>query len=181
MIRRSFRNTAISLIVLFCVVISTMPAYAVWETGINVITTAEEQPDKSQDFDTPEEFAAEVIKLVNSERVNKGLSEFCRMEELCRPAAIRAQESADLFAHIRPNGSKCSTVYSDCGLTYKAAGENLAYGFSTPADLVKAWMSSKSHRENILSANYMYAEAGFFINAEGVIYCSLILYTPKQT
>ena len=132
-------------------------------------------------FDTPEEFAAEVIKLVNSERVNKGLSEFCRMEELCRPAAIRAQESAELFAHIRPNGSKCSTVYSDCGLTYKAAGENLAYGFSTPADLVKAWMSSKSHRENILSANYMYAEAGFFINAEGVIYCSLILYTPKQT
>ena len=181
MVRNSIRNSVVSIIVLFCVAISTMPAYASWESGINVITTVDGDLNEKQTFDTPEDYTTEVMRLVNAERANDGLPAYSCVESLIKPASIRAQESAELFAHIRPNGSKCSTVYSDCGLTYKAAGENLAYGFSTPSDLVKAWMSSKSHRENILSANYMYAEAGFFINAEGVIYCSLILYTPKQT
>lgn len=178
---RKIGNAVISLIVLFCVAISTMPAYASWETGINVITTVDGEQNKEQNFDTPEKFTSEVISLINAERSNENLPALSRLEALIKPASVRAQESAELFAHKRPDGRSCSTVYSDCGLSYRVAGENLAYGYSTPADLVKAWMSSKYHRENILSANYMYAEAGFFKNAEGVIYCSLILYTPKQT
>jgi len=42
-------------------------------------------------------------------------------------------------------------------------------------------MNSKSHRENILSNNFTYAEAGFFKNSNGVIYCSLLMYTAKNT
>ncbi len=180
MISKNIRNAGVSLIVLLCMAVSTMPAYASWETGINVITTVEEELDKSQDFDTPEEFTAEVIRLVNVERADEGLPAFSCLEALIKPATIRAKESATLFAHKRPDGSSCSTVYSDCGLTYRAAGENLAYGYSKPSDLVKAWMNSKLHRANILSKNFVYAEAGFYKNAEGVIYCSLLLYTTEK-
>ncbi|MEA4895058.1 MAG: CAP domain-containing protein [Oscillospiraceae bacterium] len=180
MFRKSIQNAAVSIIVLFCVAINTIPAYAGWEQGINVITTADAELSENQNFDTPEAFTAEVIRLVNVERANENLSALSRLETLVKPAGVRAQESAAVFAHIRPNGSSCSTVYSDFSLIYKSAGENLAYGYSAPADVVKAWMNSKSHRANIMSKKFSYAEAGFYENTDGVIYCSLLLYTPEE-
>ena len=179
MVRNSIRNSVVSIIVLFCVAISTMPAYASWESGINVITTVDGDLNEKQTFDTPEDYTTEVMRLVNAERANDGLPELSCSDTLVLPADIRAKESALLFAHKRPDGRNCSTVYSDCGLNYRSAGENLAYGYSNPSDLVKAWMNSKSHRENILSKNFIYAEVGFFKNQKGAIYCSMLLYSPQ--
>ncbi len=34
------------------------------------------------------------------------------------------------------------------------AGENIAYGYETPAELVRAWMHSAGHRANILSRQF---------------------------
>ena len=34
------------------------------------------------------------------------------------------------------------------------AGENIAYGYETPAELVRAWMHSAGHRANILSPQF---------------------------
>ena len=41
------------------------------------------------------------------------------------------------------------------GITYKAAGENIA-GNSSNTGAVKAWMNSEGHKANILSNNYNY-------------------------
>ncbi len=40
------------------------------------------------------------------------------------------------------------------GFTWRDAGENIATGFPTPANVVAAWMASKDHCENILDPNY---------------------------
>jgi hypothetical protein len=42
----------------------------------------------------------------------------------------------------------------ESGYDYVYAGENLAKGFNSSQGVHNAWMASKSHRENILNANY---------------------------
>ncbi|MBK6089414.1 CAP domain-containing protein [Ruminococcus difficilis] len=39
-------------------------------------------------------------------------------------------------------------------------GENIAYGYATPAQVVNGWMNSEGHRKNILSAVYTKITAG---------------------
>ena len=94
-------------------------------------------------------------------------------------ADIRAKESSLQFSHKRPDGRRCATVYSDSDQRYKYAGENLSYGFKDPAELVEAWMNSKSHRVNLLGIDYLSAEVGYYINEKGTIYCSMLFYTAK--
>ena len=51
------------------------------------------------------------------------------------------------------------------GVSYSHAGENIAFGYSSPESVVSAWMNSESHRVNILSA--MYTDLGVGYVAEG--------------
>lgn len=125
------------------------------------------------------EFKAEVIRLINIERQKNGVSALTAKDELSVMANVRAEESSVSFSHTRPNGTRCFTIFAEYGMKYRAAGENLAYGFSTPANVVAAWMNSAGHRKNILDPDFKYIGIGYFVNANGTIYCSQLFYTPK--
>ncbi|MCD8390417.1 MAG: CAP domain-containing protein [Firmicutes bacterium] len=111
---------------------------------------------------TDSEFAAEVIRLVNAERAKQGLSELSTAEDLTAAANQRAVEISSVFSHTRPNGSSFSTVLGEYGVSYKSAGENIAYGQKTPEAVVEAWMNSSGHRANILSSSYSKIGVGVY-------------------
>lgn len=92
--------------------------------------------------------AAEVIAQVNAERQKLGLSPLREDDELNRAAAVRAREIARVFSHTRPDGGSWSTVSAS------AYGENIARGQKTADKVMAAWLTSKSHRDNILKASY---------------------------
>ena len=94
------------------------------------------------------DLAAEVVAQVNQERAVKGLSTLSVDAELTAAARTRAQEIAQSFSHTRPNGSSWSTVST------KARGENIAAGQNTADKVMAAWMSSTSHRDNILRPSF---------------------------
>ena len=50
------------------------------------------------------------------------------------------------------------------GVTYKLAGENIARGHKTPAEVVTGWMNSTSHRAAILNSNYTHMGIGYDTN-----------------
>ncbi len=101
------------------------------------------------------EYVSEVVRLVNEHRAANGLSALSASNSsLMKAAAKRAQEQAQLFSHTRPNGQSWSTVLGEFGISYRGAGENVAYGQSSPAEVVNAWMNSEGHRANILNANF---------------------------
>ena len=50
-------------------------------------------------------------------------------------------------------------------------GENIAYGYSTPAQVVNGWMNSEGHRKIILSASYSKIGVGCY-SSGGVLYWS---------
>lgn len=125
------------------------------------------------------QYRAEVLRLVNIEREKVGAAPLKEMTELVPLADVRAEESAQSFSHTRPNGTRCFTIFADNSIIYRAAGENLAYGFKTPEAVVTAWMNSEGHRKNILNATFQYIGIGYFENENGRIYTSQLFYTPK--
>ena len=47
------------------------------------------------------------------------------------------------------------------GISYRAAGENIAKGQTTPAAVVNAWWNSAGHRQNMLNASYTQIGVGY--------------------
>lgn len=132
--------------------------------------TPEEQPDSTPD-QTPEQdngtvqgdYASQVAALVNAVRAQHGLAALTVDARVQRAAQVRAAETAQSFSHTRPNGSSFSTALTEAGVTYRTAGENIAYGQSTPQAVVDAWMNSSGHRANILSSSYTTIGVGYTV------------------
>lgn len=100
-------------------------------------------------------FEQEVVVLVNEERAKYNLQPLEMTDDaLIRVAELRAEECIQSFSHTRPNGTSCFTAFKELGVSYKRAGENIAYGFSTPQSVVNGWMNSEGHRANILDTTF---------------------------
>lgn len=130
----------------------------------------DETPDNGTD-QTPEDntgsmqgdFASQVAALVNAERAKYGLSALTVDTKVQQAALVRAKETAQSFSHTRPNGSSFSTALTEAGVSYRTAGENIAYGQTTPQQVMNAWMNSSGHRANILNANYTTIGVGYTV------------------
>ena len=115
-------------------------------------------------------FADEVFRLTNIERVNANLPELTRYAPLNQTALLRARETVTLWSHTRPDGRPFYTAFTDTNVEYLAAGENLAAGQKNPAEVVRSWMESTGHRENILAVEFGRLGVGVIMDDEGKIY-----------
>lgn len=99
----------------------------------------------------------EVFDLINAKRTAEGLSALKIDEELQNVARVKAKDMVDnnYFAHNSPTYGTPFNMIKNFGITYKAAGENIA-GNSSNEGAVNAWMNSSGHKANILSNNYNY-------------------------
>lgn len=98
----------------------------------------------------------EIVRLTNLERKSQGLSEVRLDSSLSAAAAQKAADmiARDYWAHVSPVGTQPWYFVSNSGYAYKYAGENLARDFADPAAVIKAWMNSPTHKENLLSSRY---------------------------
>ncbi len=118
---------------------------------------------------TQSNYRKAVFDLVNEQRAANGLSALKYRDDVQKAADIRAEEIITKFAHTRPNGTSCFTVLKETGVSYRAAGENIAYGQRSPQAVMNAWMNSSGHRANILSSNYTGMAVGY-VSRGGVNY-----------
>lgn len=111
-------------------------------------------------------FENEVIRLVNEIRAQNGLQPLSANWELSRIARYKSQDMADLhyFSHTSPTYGTPFQMIRSFGLTYRAAGENIAYGQTTPQIVVNSWMNSSGHRANILNSAYTQIGVGYAPN-----------------
>ena len=116
-----------------------------------------------------QDYANEVVSLVNQERAKQGLQALQAIPALNNAGTKRSQELVTLFSHTRPDGSNCATVLNELGVTWKTSGENIAYGYATPEDVMTGWMNSSGHRANILNANFDSIGIGV-VSENGVLY-----------
>jgi len=114
----------------------------------------------------------EVIRLVNEQRVKAGLQPLTKNWELCRVARYKSADMANkgYFSHISPTYGTPFQMMENFGLRFTAAGENIAYGQRTPAEVMRDWMNSPGHRSNIMSSTYNQIGVGLAKNKNGVCY-----------
>ena len=105
----------------------------------------------------------EVVRLVNAERAKYGLAALAEDESLSALARRKSQDMRDngYFDHNSPTYGSPFQMMKSFGFSYRAAGENIAMGYRTPAAVVDAWMNSPGHRANILNASYTRIGVGY--------------------
>ena len=104
---------------------------------------------------------AATLCLLNEERAARGLPALSAEPELESAAGGYAQAMVKgrFFSHVSPGGQTIADrLASYVGSAQDwATGENLAWGnnaLATPSSIVKTWMGSDGHRQNILSERY---------------------------
>lgn len=127
----------------------------------------QEEPDAPEESGGVQEAAEAVASLVHAARQDAGLSELELDADLCAAAQARAQEIAQSFSHTRPDGSSCFTILEEFGISYRAAGENIAMGQRTPEEVMDGWMNSSGHRANILNGTFTSIGVGYYVGGAG--------------
>lgn len=89
------------------------------------------------------------LELVNQARKDVGQAELIWSDELADAAGIRAEEIHTSFSHTRPDGSEWWSVNEE--IVY---GENLAKGYRSADSVMKAWLNSAEHKDNILYSGF---------------------------
>ena len=92
-----------------------------------------------------------------------GLAPLTENWELSRVARYKSQDMADrhYFSHTSPTYGSPFDMMKAFGIKYRTAGENIAYGQRTPAEVVTAWMNSPGHRANILNSSFKQIGVGY--------------------
>lgn len=139
--------------------------------GVNVPETSkpdvEEGTTAASGETEDKSFAEQVVDLVNQERAKAGLEKLTLDKNIEAAALVRAKEIEVSFSHTRPDGSSFSSVLKEHNISYRGAGENIAWGQTSPEAVMNAWMNSEGHRANILNANFTKIGVGYYQNSAG--------------
>lgn len=113
-------------------------------------------------------------RLTNVARANHDRSELKFGRCLDRFAQRQARRMADAEEMYHQN---LRTVLKKCKA--RAVGENVAYGYASPAKNIRAWMKSPGHRRNILSRSYTRLGIGVAFSKNGNAYTAQVFGRPR--
>ena len=107
--------------------------------------------------------ADQLLTQTNTERKKVGLNPLHTDQKLSEAAHLKADDmlKKQYWAHVAPDGTQPWEWINKSGYEYAEAGENLARGYDRTDDVVRAWMASPKHRDNMLNKNYQ--AAGFAV------------------
>ncbi|MEU0412348.1 CAP domain-containing protein [Streptomyces griseorubiginosus] len=111
----------------------------------------------------------QVLTLVNAERAKAGCSPLTENAKLTKAAQDHSQDMADHqnMSHTGSDGSSMADRLTRVGYAFRTAGENVAYGYSSPESVMDGWMNSPGHKANILNCAFKeigigLAQPGFY-------------------
>lgn len=89
-----------------------------------------------------------------------------------KTATVKSQDMAknNYFSHTSPTYGSPFDLMKQYGVSYHAAGENIAMGQTSPAQVMDGWMNSAGHRANILNSSFTKIGVGVAQNASGQYY-----------
>ncbi len=117
------------------------------------------------------DYEAAILNLINTVRADRGLAALQPNQSLIDISRTRSNDmlARDYFSHYTPEGKNVFNIFRECGITYKAAGENLAHSrpadIGTPEAFLNAWMNSPTHAANILQSKYGIIGVGMVENS----------------
>ncbi|GAA3829439.1 CAP domain-containing protein [Streptomyces chiangmaiensis] len=99
---------------------------------------------------------ARVVELVNAERAKVGCSPLTVNAKLTKAAQDHSEDMAahQNMSHTGSDGSAAGDRITRAGYAWSTYGENVAYGYATPEQVMAGWMSSPGHKANILNCGF---------------------------
>ncbi|MDP3890782.1 CAP domain-containing protein [Nocardioides sp.] len=104
-----------------------------------------------------------VVRLTNKRRANHGCKPLKVRKPLRRAARRHSARMAEagVMSHQLPGEPPLGKRVTAAGYTnWTMVGENIAFGYTSPRALVRAWMRSPSHRAQILTCRYRHIGVG---------------------
>lgn len=151
------RASTIAIVVMSTMAITAFPALAAGGHGKGHRRTRH-RPDVCASANTPASIGpraalkAAVVCLINRQRTTHGLPTLQEDSRLDRSAQTWTDTmvATQQFDH----GVNFAARITAAGYVWSSAGENIATGYDTPAQVVSAWMASPGHCQNILNPQY---------------------------
>jgi len=119
-------------------------------------------------------FDSQLRTLTNTERTKKSLKKLKFAACLDRYAQQQANRMA---AEERMFHQDLKIVLRKCKA--KTVGENVAHGFESPKENMKAWMASPGHRKNILNPKFNRLGIGVARDTNGHSYTVQVFGRPR--
>lgn len=113
----------------------------------------------------------QVLDLTNAERSKLGLEPLRLSSSLFDAAQWMAADMAkfNYFDHLDREGRRVDArAYAFGYRAWRYIGENIAAGQESPAEAIAQWMSSPSHRRNMLRPEFTEIGVGFAENPDSV-------------
>jgi uncharacterized protein YkwD len=87
----------------------------------------------------------------------------------------------DYMDHTGRDGSTPADRVTRTGYQWRTIGENLASGIMTPEEVVKGWVGSPHHCENLMSARFTQMAVAYAVNpsSSGGIFWTQVFGTPR--
>lgn len=145
----------------------TKPQVPEQEVEVTTPQTPQQEVETTPAVTTEQaDFANRVVELVNQERAKGGLAPLQMDEQLSKVAMIKAKDMYDnqYFDHQSPTLGSPFDLMRSQGVTYSYAGENIAKGQTSPEQVMRDWMNSEGHRQNIMNPNYKSIGVAFYNN-----------------
>ena len=106
--------------------------------------------------DVAAEQGRKIILLTNDLRRSESLPALSVNSKLDQAAFAKVQDMflKQYFAHTGVDGRGLEYFLRQADYDYSVSGENLAMGFSDPAEVVEAWKDSPTHYANLVDKDY---------------------------
>jgi uncharacterized protein YkwD len=148
--------------------------------GAPVVAPAGGAGSLSTMSDGEQGWAREVFELTNLEREARGIPPLHWDDRAAEAAYEHCWDMhlRDFFHHVNPDGQDPGDRLAEVGVEFRYAGENIARGQLTPREVVRAWMESPGHRENMLSPAWTHVGVGVHSGAERGPWWAQEFYRP---
>jgi uncharacterized protein YkwD len=115
--------------------------------------------------------AAEVVDLVNAERVKAGCKPVRADPKLTAAAGAHSADMAarGYFDHTSPEGVGFTDRITRAGFVWTAVAENIAKGVPSAPEVMTNWMTSPGHRANIVNCGYLKVGVGVAADGSGAL------------
>ena len=125
----------------------------------------------------------DLLALHNAARA-EALESRLRLDDRCVIAArLHAMYMAKegRLTHRGEGGSTPGDRLRDAGYRWVLVGENIAFGYSSPADVFSGWMGSPGHKRNILDGEYQDVGFGYADRGTTRYWCAVFARSSQRT
>jgi len=170
------RDQGVAMIRTFCRLVVFLAI-----TGMSACLVAEESKKDSTKFEISEE-EQKIIDLTNEERAKEKLPPLKAnrvLFEAARKHSANMAKKREMKHEL--DGKNPAQRVKAAGYDYSWTGENIAMGEKWSLEgLMKGWMESKGHRENILKDKYEEIGIGAVTNPQGETYYTQVFGTLRK-